>query len=132
MSKDIRRREFVILAAAALSNPKIVEAGRLASPERVVDVGPVNGYVSDGVYAGFRDQGFFVIRKGKELFALSALCTHRKCKLSTQSDHSFNCPCHGSAFDPSGKVTEGPATRDLPRLPSFVSENGHLLVKVPT
>jgi Rieske Fe-S protein len=131
MSKDIKRREFLILAAAALSNPKIVEAGRLPSSERVVDVGPVSGYVSDGVYADFRNQGFFVVRKGKELFALSALCTHRKCKLSTQSDHSFYCPCHGSEFDPSGKVKEGPATRDLPQLPSFLSEKGHLLVKVP-
>lgn len=121
MSKDIKRREFLVLAAAALSNPKIVEAGRLASSERV-DVGPVSSYVSDGVYAGFRNQGFFVVRKGKELFALSALCTHRECKLSTQSDHSFYCPCHGSAFDPSGKVTEGPTTRDLPQLPSPVSE----------
>jgi Rieske Fe-S protein len=131
MSKDIKRREFLILAAATLTNPKMVEAGSLASPERVVDVGPVNGYVTDGVYAGFRNQGFFVVRKGKELFALSALCTHRKCKLSTQSDHSFYCPCHGSAFDPGGKVIEGPAARDLPQLPSSVSEKGHLLVKVP-
>ena len=131
MSKDIKRREFLILAAATLTNPKMVEAGSSASPERVVDVGPVNGYVTDGVYAGFRNQGFFVVRKGKELFALSALCTHRKCKLSTQSDHSFYCPCHGSAFDPGGKVIEGPAARDLPQLPSSVSEKGHLLVKVP-
>ena len=131
MSKKLKRREFLILAAAALSNQKAVEAGELASPERIVDAGPVSGYVRDGVYAGFRNQGFFVVRKGKELFVLSALCTHRKCKLSTQSDHSFYCPCHGSEFDPSGRVTEGPATRDLPRLPSSVSENGHLLVKVP-
>ena len=32
MSKDLKRREFLILAAAALSNQKTVEAGRLASP----------------------------------------------------------------------------------------------------
>jgi Rieske Fe-S protein len=90
-----------------------------------------SGYSSDGVYASFRDQGFFVIRKGKEIFALSALCTHRKCKLSSELDRSFYCKCHGSAFDPNGKVTEGPAQRDLPILTTVTNEKGHLLVRVP-
>jgi len=114
MSKDIRRREFLILVAAALPGPKTV--AKTASAERVVDAGPTSDYSSDGVYARFRDQGFFVIRRGKELIALSALCTHRKCKLSSEPDRSFYCKCHGSAFDQNGKVTEGPARRDLPIL----------------
>jgi Rieske Fe-S protein len=128
MSKDIRRREFLILVAAALPGPKTV--AKTASAERVVDAGPTSDYSSDGVYARFRDQGFFVIRRGKELIALSALCTHRNCKLSSEPDRSFYCKCHGSAFDPNGKVTEGPARRDLPILPSVTNEKGHLLVRV--
>jgi Rieske Fe-S protein len=98
MRKDIRRREFLILAAAALAGRKTV--AKTASAERVVDAGPASGYSSDGVYASFRDQGFFIIRKGRELLALSALCTHRKCKLLSEPDRSFYCKCHGSAFDP--------------------------------
>ncbi len=128
MSKDIRRREFLILVAAALPGPKTV--AKTASAERVVDAGPTSDYSSDGVYARFRDQGFFVIRRGKELIALSALCTHRNCKLSSEPDRSFYCKCHGSAFDPNGKVTEGPARRDLRILPSVTNEKGHLLVRV--
>ena len=129
MSKDIRRREFLILVAAALPGPKTV--AKTASAERVVDAGPTSDYSSDGVYARFRDQGFFVIRRGKELIALSALCTHRNCKLSSELDRSFYCKCHGSAFDPNGKVTEGPARRDLPILTTVTNEKGHLLVRVP-
>jgi Rieske Fe-S protein len=128
MSKDIRRREFLILVAAALPGPKTV--AKTASAERVVDAGPTSDYSSDGVYARFRDQGFFVIRRGKELIALSALCTHRNCKLSSEPDRSFYCKCHGSAFDPNGKVTEGPARRDLPILTTVTNEKGHLLVRV--
>jgi len=128
MSKDIRRREFLILVAAALPGPKTV--AKTASAERVVDAGPTSDYPSDGVYARFRDQGFFVIRRGKELIALSALCTHRNCKLSSEPDRSFYCKCHGSAFDPNGKVTEGPARRDLPILTTVTNEKGHLLVRV--
>ena len=129
MSKEIRRREFLILVVATLADRKTV--AKTASAERVVDAGPANDYSSDGIYTSFRDQGFFVIRKGKELLALSALCTHRKCKLSSEPDQSFYCKCHGSAFDPNGKVTEGPAQRDLPILTTVTNEKGHLMVRVP-
>jgi Rieske Fe-S protein len=129
MSKEIRRREFLILVAATLADRKTV--AKTASVERVVDAGPANDYSSDGIYTSFRDQGFFVIRKGKEFLVLSAFCTHRKCKLSSQPDRTFYCKCHGSAFDPNGKVTEGPAQRDLPILTTVTNEKGHLLVRVP-
>ena len=96
----------------------------------MIDAGPLTNYAADGVYDGFRDLGFFVIRKGEKLTALSSYCTHQKCKLKAEHDHSFYCRCHGSTFDPGGKVTEGPATRNLPTIPT-ISEKGHLLVKVP-
>jgi Rieske Fe-S protein len=122
------RREFLLLAAAAVAAPK-AGVGSLAA-ERLIDAGPLSDYASDGVYDRFRDQGFFVIRSGAKLIALSAYCTHRKCKLRAESDHSFSCNCHGSTFDPNGKVTEGPAKRDLSALPTTASPKGHLLVKV--
>ena len=98
--------------------------------ERVVDAGPAGNYAAAGVYGNFRDQGFFVVRKGEQLFALSAFCTHRKCKLLAEPNRSFYCKCHGSTFDPAGKVTLGPAKRDLPVLPASVNEQGQLLVTV--
>jgi nitrite reductase/ring-hydroxylating ferredoxin subunit len=125
----INRRHFLMLAVAGVTAPKAVEGNPTA--DRLVDAGPASNYSVEGLYSGFRDQGFFLVRKGAQLLALSAACTHRKCKLTAKSDRSFYCNCHGSMFDPSGKVTEGPAKRDLPVLPTMVSDRGHLLVKIP-
>ena len=79
----------------------------------------------------YRDLGFFIVRRGATLFALSAICTHRKCKLTAELDRSFYCNCHGSTFDPAGHVTQGPARRDLPVLTTVTDERGQLLVTIP-
>ncbi len=129
------RRQFLVVTAVAVITgcQTICGGGASALPhgERVVNAGAVSNYAVDGLYGGFSDQGFFVVRKGEKLFALSSICTHRRCKLMAESPRSIYCPCHGSTFDAGGKVTEGPATRDLPVLPSFVNESGQLLVTVP-
>ncbi|MGD0616009.1 MAG: Rieske (2Fe-2S) protein, partial [Verrucomicrobiota bacterium] len=83
------------------------------------------------VYDRYLDRGFFIVRSGDKVFALSSSCTHRKCRLSAEPDHSFYCKCHGSTFDPSGKVTKGPARRNLPLLHSMTDGQGRLLVTVP-
>ena|ERR1700730_12770285 len=127
MHNDIKRRDFLILAASVLAG-STAEAN--PASERVVDVGPASNFAKDGVYAAFETQGFFIVRKGNHLLALSAFCTHRRCKLAAQSDRSFYCRCHGSTFDPNGKVTEGPAKRDLSQLSITVNEKGNVLVKV--
>jgi Rieske Fe-S protein len=127
----IDRRRFILLAAAAASavaaSPRSVYTK--STGEQLVDAGPLGEYAADGVYQGFRDVGFFLIRKGDKLVALSSNCTHRKCRLNAEKDHSFYCKCHGSTFDPNGKVTEGPATRNLPQFSTLV-EKGHLFVKI--
>ncbi len=96
----------------------------------MVDAGLASAYAKDGVYSEFRSVGFFVIRRGSQLTALSSYCTHRHCKLDAEQDRTFYCPCHGSTFDPAGKVTEGPATRDLPVLATSTDARGHLMVTV--
>ncbi len=124
----INRRHFLILAAGVVAGCKTGGIS-VANEERMVNAGPAGNYAADGVYGNFRDQGFFIIRNGGKLFALSAICTHRKCKLTAESDRSFYCKCHGSTFDPGGHVTEGPARRDLPMFPTFINEQGRLIVK---
>jgi Rieske Fe-S protein len=128
-TEGMNRRQFLILAAtcAALTKPTSSYA---RDAEQSIDAGPISIYSSDGLYDKFRDFGFFVLRKGEKLTALSSYCTHEKCKLKAERDHSFYCRCHGSTFDPGGKVTQGPATRNLPVLPTANSQ-GHLIVKVP-
>jgi Rieske Fe-S protein len=128
-TEGMNRRQFLILAAtcAALTKPTSSYA---RDAEQSIDAGPISIYSSEGLYDKFRDFGFFVLRKGEKLTALSSYCTHEKCKLKAERDHSFYCRCHGSTFDPGGKVTQGPATRNLPVLPTANSQ-GHLIVKVP-
>src|SRR5665213_3064724 len=104
------RRQFLLLTVGLAAGCKT--GGNPAANEgRIVNAGAVSNFAVAGVYSNFRDLGFFVIRKGENLFALSAICTHRKCKLTAEPDHSFYCKCHGSTFDPAGHVTAGPAQR---------------------
>ena len=134
----ISRRQFLIWTAAALVTGRraLADGGNAGGSaahrtDREINAGAVGQYAADGLYDKFRDQGFFVVRKGEKLFAISSSCTHRRCKLTAESNRSFYCPCHGSKFDPNGKVTTGPARRDLPILPSFTNEAGELCVRIP-
>jgi glycine/D-amino acid oxidase-like deaminating enzyme/nitrite reductase/ring-hydroxylating ferredoxin subunit len=49
-----------------------------------------------------------------EVVTLSAVCTHHGCIVQWNStERSWDCPCHGSRFDSSGRVINGPAISDL-------------------
>jgi glycine/D-amino acid oxidase-like deaminating enzyme/nitrite reductase/ring-hydroxylating ferredoxin subunit len=48
---------------------------------------------------------------------LSAVCTHMGCVVQwTGLEKTWDCPCHGGRFDPTGKVLYGPPTKDLERV----------------
>jgi glycine/D-amino acid oxidase-like deaminating enzyme/nitrite reductase/ring-hydroxylating ferredoxin subunit len=57
-----------------------------------------------------------VYRDGSgEVHKRSAICTHLQCVVRWNDiESSWDCPCHGSRFDPLGKVLIGPAVDDLP------------------
>jgi nitrite reductase/ring-hydroxylating ferredoxin subunit len=60
--------------------------------------------------------GAFVFKKGDQVLAMSAYCTHLPCELVWRSkDHVLDCPCHNQLFDSDGlSLAEG---YKLPALP---------------
>jgi cytochrome b6-f complex iron-sulfur subunit len=139
---EINRRQFLVLSAATACAATACGCAAggggggtgSGSPAAVpitpvdIDAGPAAGFAADAVYDQFVAQGFFVIRKGERLFALSAFCTHRHYRLEVEADQSFYCKSHGSCFASDGKVTEGPAIKPLPELPTRIDARGHLIV----
>ena len=50
-----------------------------------------------------------------KLHVMSPVCTHMKCIVEwNPTEKSWDCPCHGSRYDPFGHVINGPAKKRLP------------------
>jgi cytochrome b6-f complex iron-sulfur subunit len=84
-------------------------------PERIptTDTGPLN--VPEGRFwvSNVPDQGLVI---------LYAVCTHLGCLPKwVDNNNRFECPCHGSKYEKSGKYIEGPAPRSLDRFATTVT-----------
>jgi len=73
------------------------------------------------------EQNVCVVREGEKICAISTVCTHLGCIVST-SETGFACPCHGSRYDQDGNVTGGPAPKALPWYKVTLAPNGELEV----
>ncbi|MEO6236502.1 MAG: Rieske 2Fe-2S domain-containing protein [Vicinamibacterales bacterium] len=82
----------------------------MATSATLDQITPGNGAVvveSGRKLAVFRDE------RG-EIHRCSAVCPHLGCIVAWNSAAStWDCPCHGSRFDPRGELLHGPAAKGL-------------------
>jgi nitrite reductase/ring-hydroxylating ferredoxin subunit len=73
---------------------------------------------SEGRIVGYQGKKVAAYRDDAgQLTLLAPQCTHLKCLVKWNSaDRTWDCPCHGSRFRPTGEVLSGPAEQPLQRL----------------
>jgi cytochrome b6-f complex iron-sulfur subunit len=74
---------------------------------------------------------YLVITEGPNIaeYGVRLICPHRGCTVNWQAEQNrFVCPCHGSQFDPQGRVAKGPAQKALPILTVVAKQNQIRLV----
>lgn len=132
----LTRRSFLSLASLTsfFSALGVAAAGVFRLPSPTVLPGPVRRYKIGrpeefpvGGVKRFEKENFFVFHDPDGIYAVSAVCTHLGCTVAQSAD-GFACPCHGSQFDPTGKVVGGPAPRPLPWLEVSRAADGQLIV----
>ena len=56
-----------------------------------------------------------LVRRGQQVFALSATCTHAACLVGyAPAANDLHCPCHDANFALDGSVKSGPTIIPLP------------------
>lgn len=82
-----------------------------SKPEKTVEDLPLgHGGVVETVEGKF---GIYKDEKG-EIHRVTTRCPHLGCELAWNPDEkSWDCPCHGSRFDYTGKLLDGPALEDI-------------------
>ena len=64
--------------------------------------------------------GAYKDENGK-IYLVKPICTHLGCELSWNNlDKTWDCPCHGSRFDYTGKNIYDPAIKDLEKLDDYL------------
>ena len=76
-------------------------------PLKLTDV--TRAEMTTGRALDYRKLGaFYLVADDRGIFALTAVCTHRGCLVLSEGPTGFGCPCHDSAYNLQGEVTEGP------------------------
>lgn len=125
---DSSRRTFLgvclgalgAIAAAAVSWPLFRYLAPRTGSEAVEKVVIPDKDVPEGEAKFFEFAGsaaVLVRKRGGDLAAFSAVCTHLGCVVQWEKDkQDFLCPCHGGRFSADGAVTAGPPPKPLKKL----------------
>ncbi len=136
---DLPRRDFLKLAWGTLATATGLGLGYIGLRflgSRVGE-GDFGGPVTAGRVDDFPpgtvtpvSSGQFYLVRGEDggFLALYRKCTHLDCVvLWEEAEGRFQCPCHGSVFQPDGDVLNPPAPRPLARFP-VTFEDGKVIV----
>lgn len=77
--------------------------------------------------AGHADPVYVLAQRDGSFVALSPVCTHLGCTVEIQGERLM-CPCHGSTYDASGAVLQGPAQKALGRYATNLTPDGVLTI----
>jgi cytochrome b6-f complex iron-sulfur subunit len=136
-AKDVRRRDFLGLSAmwsfVVTGITMTIGMFRLPMPSVFPEKGSrfrlgSAAQFPPGSTTIIHDRNVLIGHDDEGLYAISLVCTHLGCIARHEADGSFACPCHGSRFDPEGKVTRGPAPSALRHLAMSLSPSGALVV----
>lgn len=90
-----------------------IEYASWVTPAEVSDVEEIRPGTGAIVRSGLSRVAAYRDPSGN-LHERSAVCTHLGCIVAwNAAESSWDCPCHGSRFDPEGKVLNGPAITPL-------------------
>ena len=130
---EINRRQFVLSGGAAFC-ACLAGCAAGGGAQAVAWTGPMTfdlpepGKIANGIDTRWlQSGGFFLLRDGGRIVAVTSTCSHKACPLSPKATE-YVCPCHGSRFTPAGKVLIGPATTSLVHFGISLTPKGTLFV----
>ncbi len=132
--KNISRHDFLKLSTnSLLALAGLLGIGGLirylsyqfdATPPSEFDLGPASDYPIN-TRKVIAHIPAILIHDEKGWRAISLVCSHLGCTVEERS-FGFECPCHGSRYDPNGAVVRGPASTSLNKFRVVESEDGNL------
>ena len=133
--EPVPRRDFLGLAglwtAAIAVVGSVIGMARLPKPRVIPEistrfrVGKPAEFIP-GESRIITEQNVRLVTTREGIAAMSMVCTHLGC-IVKESTTGFACPCHGSKFDDTGRVTGGPAPKGLIWIELSVSPEGGLM-----
>ncbi len=123
------RRDFFSLLVPVLSVPVILWWLFTGGRTRTGGMRPADVVIRNEIPAGisFHDN-VLLVRRGDEIRAFEARCTHLGCTISRTEGDVLVCQCHGSRFDLDGNPVKGPASEALRELPVTKGSNGETVI----
>lgn len=142
-SEAVSRREFLNYAWGAAMAVVLVEAGVAGFLFTVprFKAGEFGGLFNLGTFSSLPpvdgapvsnlDGKFWSSNDADGFRALYRVCTHLGCLYEWKDQtFRFECPCHGSKFQKTGKYIEGPAPRSLDQFYAILEENGQTVADI--